>query len=95
MKVTAKDVDHIAKLSRLELSSEEKETMMTQLNNILLYIDKLNELNTEGIEPTSHVVDISNVFQEDIPSRSLDIESALSNAPDRLNSYFRVPRIIE
>ncbi|MCX8028169.1 MAG: Asp-tRNA(Asn)/Glu-tRNA(Gln) amidotransferase subunit GatC [Thermodesulfovibrionales bacterium] len=95
MKVSAEDVRYIAGLSRLELSDDEIQRMRTDLNDILLYIDKLNELNTTNVEPTSHVLDISNVFQEDIPSQSLDVDRALANAPDRQDSYFRVPKIIE
>lgn len=95
MKVSAEDVRYIAGLSRLELSDDEIQRMRTDLNDILLYIDKLNELDTKNVEPTSHVIDISNVFQEDVPSQSLDVNQALSNAPDRQDSYFRVPKIIE
>lgn len=95
MKVTIDDVNYIARLSRLELSSEEMETMRGQINDILLYIDKLNELDTSGISPTSHILDISNIFRQDEASHSLDVEKALSNAPDRHSSYFKVPKIIE
>jgi aspartyl-tRNA(Asn)/glutamyl-tRNA(Gln) amidotransferase subunit C len=95
MKISIEQVEHVAKLARLRLSEEEKQEMSEKLSQILTYMDKLNELNTDGILPTSHVVEIKNVFREDKVEPSLPEDQALQNAPDRVNGYFRVPRVIE
>lgn len=95
MKITLKEVEHVARLARLELTAEEKERMRVQLDSILSYIDKLNELDTSAVEPTSHVLPMTNVFREDEVMPSLSQEEVLTNAPDRHESFFRVPRILE
>jgi aspartyl-tRNA(Asn)/glutamyl-tRNA(Gln) amidotransferase subunit C len=95
MKISIEETKHIALLSRLSLSAEELELFAGQLNNILGYIDKLNELDTTGIEPTSHVIPLENVFREDVVKPSLPREMTLMNAPDRTEEFFRVPKIIE
>lgn len=94
-KITKKEVEHVARLARLTLSEDEKEILTNQLNSILTYMEKLNELNTKDVEPTSHVFPIQNVFKEDILKDSLPREKALSNAPDRTEEFYRVPKIIE
>lgn len=88
-------VEHIARLARLSISEEDKEALAQHLSAILGYMEKLNSLNTEGIEPTSHVLDIANVFRDDDPIPSLRPDDALSNAPERSGNFFKVPRIIE
>jgi aspartyl-tRNA(Asn)/glutamyl-tRNA(Gln) amidotransferase subunit C len=88
-------IDHLSRLARLSLSDEEKELFGNQLNSILSYMDQLNELDTGNVEPTSHVISISNIVREDLPWTSLDREDALSNAPDRTDKFYRVPKIIE
>ncbi|MGA1846185.1 Asp-tRNA(Asn)/Glu-tRNA(Gln) amidotransferase subunit GatC [Deferribacter abyssi] len=93
--ISTKDVKHIAKLARLKFEENELERFTTELNKILDYIHKLNELNTEGVEPTSHVLDIINVFREDDVRDSLSNEEALQNAPDKDYGHFKVPRVIE
>lgn len=95
MKITIKEVEHVARLARLELTEKEKERMRAQLDSILSYIDKLNELDTSGVEPTSHVLPMTNVFREDEVRPSLSQEEALANAPDRHDLLLRVPRILE
>lgn len=96
MGISISDVEHIAKLARLKLSEDEKETYSTQLNDILAYVVKLNELDTSGVELTSHVVPLKNVFREDQRKSSLPREDALCNAPQTsLSSFYRVPKIIE
>ena len=95
MKITIKEVEHVARLARLELTKEEKEQMRAQLDSILSYIEKLNELDTSAVEPTSHVLPMKNVFREDEVRPSLSQEEALANAPDRQDLFFRVPRILE
>ena len=95
MKITIKDVEHVARLARLELNEAEKEQMRSQLDSILSYIDKLNALDTSTVEPTSHSLPMVNVFREDEIRLSLPQEEALANAPDRHDLFFRVPRILE
>jgi aspartyl-tRNA(Asn)/glutamyl-tRNA(Gln) amidotransferase subunit C len=95
MKISKEEVEHVAKLARLAVSEEEKENFSRQLSEILTYVGKLNELDTSKIEPTSHVLDLSNVFRDDVVRESLPAEDVLANAPDRENDHFRVPKIIE
>ncbi|MBF0486802.1 MAG: Asp-tRNA(Asn)/Glu-tRNA(Gln) amidotransferase subunit GatC [Nitrospirae bacterium] len=94
-KITERDVTHIAALSRLKLSTEETGMLGRQLNDILLYIEKLNELDTTGIEPTSHILPLKNIYREDHPKAPLDRDAALSNAPDKTERFYKVARIIE
>jgi aspartyl-tRNA(Asn)/glutamyl-tRNA(Gln) amidotransferase subunit C len=95
MRIDRRQVEHIARLARLSISEEDKELFGSQLSTILEYIEKLNELDTADVEPTSHVVDLTNVMRDDVPAPSLPPEEALENAPDRDGTFYRVPRIIE
>ncbi|MBB6638463.1 Asp-tRNA(Asn)/Glu-tRNA(Gln) amidotransferase subunit GatC [Cohnella thailandensis] len=95
MSITVKDVEHVANLARLELTEAEKEQFTGQLNAILKYAEKLNELNTDGIEPTSHVRPMYNVMREDKVAESLPIEKVLLNAPDEEDGQFKVPAVLE
>jgi aspartyl-tRNA(Asn)/glutamyl-tRNA(Gln) amidotransferase subunit C len=95
MKLDAAQVEKIALLARLQLKPEEIETLSSQLSNILDYVDELSQLDTKDIPPTAHVGPVSTPLREDIPHKTLDVESALRNAPDRRGSAFRVPKIIE
>ncbi len=88
-------IEHLSRLARVALTEEEKFRYGNQLDNILHYVEKLNELDTKGIEPTSHVVSISNVMREDALRHSLNREDALMNAPDKTDAFYRVPKIIE
>ena len=88
-------VEHIAHLARLSLSEDEKRTFSQQIGSILQYVEKLNELDTSGIEPTSHVIEMNNVMREDTIRPSLPVDNALANAPDRSGDFYRVPKIIE
>ncbi|MBW1709781.1 MAG: Asp-tRNA(Asn)/Glu-tRNA(Gln) amidotransferase subunit GatC [Deltaproteobacteria bacterium] len=94
MKIDRAEVEHVALLARLKLSDSEMEKLTNQLNSILSYMDKLNELDTEGLEPMAHAQPIHNAFREDEVRPSLDPDSSLSNAPERNESFFLVPRII-
>lgn len=89
------DVEHIAHLARLYLTGEERERYGAQLSSILNYVEKLKELDTSGIEPTSHVLAMGNVMREDDVRPSLSKDDALMNAPDRADGFYRVPKIIE
>jgi aspartyl-tRNA(Asn)/glutamyl-tRNA(Gln) amidotransferase subunit C len=95
MKISKEEIEHIALLARLSLPEEEKELFGSQLSNILDYMEKLNELDTKGIEPTSHVLPLSNVMRDDAPRPSIPKEEALTNAPDHTEKFYRVPKIIE
>jgi aspartyl-tRNA(Asn)/glutamyl-tRNA(Gln) amidotransferase subunit C len=94
-KITRKEVEQVARLARLELAEEEKERMTSQLDSILGYIEKLNELDTTHVEPTTTVIPMLSVMRDDEVRPSLTQDEALANAPDREDVYFRVPRIIE
>ena len=94
-RISLKDVEHVARLARLELSDADKERMRRELDGILSYIDKLRALDTEGVEPTSHAVPMTNVMREDVPRPSFPQADMLANAPDRSGDFFRVPKIIE
>lgn len=95
MKITKAEVDTVALLARLELTPEETETFTGQMDAILAYVEKLNELNTDGIIPTSHAVPVENAFRDDAVRPSIGAENALANAPDRVEDFFRVPKVIE
>jgi aspartyl-tRNA(Asn)/glutamyl-tRNA(Gln) amidotransferase subunit C len=95
MKVTAKDVESVAILSRLELKETDMEKYTKHLNAFLEYADVMTSLNTDGVKPTDHVLPLQNVFREDVVKPSLDRELALSNAPQREDGYFKVPKILE
>ncbi len=95
MKITAEDVEHVARLARLELTPEETETFTGQMDAILAYVDTLNELDTRGIVPTSHAVPMENAFRDDVARPGIGVTAALANAPDRSGSFYRVPKVIE
>lgn len=95
MNITPKDVQHVAKLARLNLTPEEEQMFTSQLNAILQYAEKLNELDTEGIQPTTHVLHLNNVMREDKIRESLPIEKVLLNAPDEEDGQFKVPAVLE
>ncbi len=88
-------IEHIAHLARLSLTEKEKELFGGQLDGILNYMEKLNELDTKNIEPTSHVIAINNITRDDVPTPSLSRAEAILNAPDKTEKFYRVPKIIE
>ena len=94
MAVTKKDVEKIAELAKLKFSDEELESFTPQMNEILSYMEKLNELITENIEPLSHPIDQTNVFREDKLKPSISTEDALQNAPSKDDQHFKVPKVI-
>lgn len=95
MKLSTSDVEYVAKLARLDVTQSEKEKFTAQLNDILLYIDKLNELDTQGIAPMTHAIAVTNAFREDRVTDSLGTQGALANAPDARGEFFRVPKVID
>jgi aspartyl-tRNA(Asn)/glutamyl-tRNA(Gln) amidotransferase subunit C len=94
MALTRDEVLHVADLARLSLAPEEIELFTRQLNDILAYVEKLQELDTAGVEPLAHVIPVFNVFREDVVSQGLDRDTALDNGPVREEGTFVVPRII-
>ena len=95
MKLNRKDVEHVALLSRLELSENELDKFTGQLDAILEYIDVLNQVDTSTVEPLAHVLEIRNVMRADEVQPSLPREAALQNAPDAEDGFFKVPKIVE
>ncbi|WP_281889642.1 Asp-tRNA(Asn)/Glu-tRNA(Gln) amidotransferase subunit GatC [Paenibacillus sp. YYML68] len=95
MSITIKDVEHVAALARLELSEHDKEKFAEQLNAILKYAEKLNELNTDDVQPTSHAIPLVNVMREDTVRPSLPIEKVMLNAPDEEDGQIKVPAVLE
>lgn len=91
----SKEVDYVARLARLHLSEAEKERMAEQLSHILKTAQRVQELDTTGVEPTSHVVSLPVAFREDVVKSSLPLSRVLQNAPQREKDFFRVPRIAE
>lgn len=95
MKITREDVVKVGELARLKLEDEEVATFTGQMDAILAYVEKLNELDTTGIIPTAHAVPLENAFREDKVRPSIGADSALAAAPDRIGDFFRVPKVIE
>lgn len=94
-RISHDEVQHIAHLARLRLTDTECAAFGKQLSSILDYVEKLNELNTEGVEPTAHAVDCRNVFGEDEPAEPLGADRVLANAPDKEDAFFKVPKVLD
>jgi len=94
MDINAETVEYIAKLAKIKISEEEKSKFVPQLSKIITYIEKLSELDTEGISPMSSVIPIKNVFREDEPKPSMPRDEVLANAPASQNGFFKVPKVI-
>ena len=92
--ITKKDLEHIGWLARIELSEEDKEKYTPKLISVLDYFGELERAETEGVEPTYHVLPLSNVFREDVPTGSLSQEEALSNAPKNQDGFIKAPRMM-
>jgi aspartyl-tRNA(Asn)/glutamyl-tRNA(Gln) amidotransferase subunit C len=94
MALSREEVLHVAELARLSLRPEEVELFTRQLNDILAYVQKLEELDTSGVAPLAHVIPLVNAFREDVVREGLSLEAALKNAPAREEGSFLVPRVI-
>ncbi|WP_170006358.1 Asp-tRNA(Asn)/Glu-tRNA(Gln) amidotransferase subunit GatC [Bacillus fonticola] len=94
-RISIEQVKHVAHLARLDMTEEEAQTFTTQLDAIIGFAEQLNELDTEGVEPTSHVLPMTNVMREDHPKRALSQEEVLQNAPDHEQGQIRVPSVLE
>ena len=91
--ITIKDVEHVAKLARLELTDAEKELYTKQLGDVLQYVNQMNEVDTTNVEPMSHAIPIVNVMREDVVVSEQTKEELMANAPAEENGFFRVPKI--
>jgi aspartyl-tRNA(Asn)/glutamyl-tRNA(Gln) amidotransferase subunit C len=94
MSVLKEEVKYIAALAKLDFKEEELEEFTRHFNEILSYMDELNEVDTDNVEPLSHPIDGENIFREDVQIKSLDRDEAMKNAPETDGTYFIVPRII-
>ena len=94
MKITKEDIIYVANLARLEIDDASIDTFADQIGKILEYVDTLNRVNTEGVPPTSHAIFLTNAFREDIETEHLDRESALRNAPEKVDGSFLVPKVV-
>ena len=94
MKITKNEVLYVAELARLDLDEASIEKFAGQIGNIMEYVDKLNEVDTEGIRPTSHAISLTNVFREDEQKEHLERRQALANAPEKEDGNFIVPKVV-
>ncbi len=94
MRVPIEEVEHIARLAKLQLTEQEKERYSVQLGQILEYMEQLSKLNLKDVPPTSHILPLKNVFREDVVKESLPQEEALRNAPQKEGGYFKVPKAL-
>jgi aspartyl-tRNA(Asn)/glutamyl-tRNA(Gln) amidotransferase subunit C len=92
--ITRDDVSHISWLASVKIEDAEKDEFVEQFNSILDYFHQLDEVNTDGVEPTYRVMELANIFRDDVACQSLSQEEALRNAPRRENGYFKSPRIV-
>lgn len=96
MAITKKDVKYVSTLSRIEMNEKELEAFTRELDKILEYMNKLNELNTDNVKPTAHILDVKNVKREDkLTDESLSNDEALQMAPEKERGFFKVPKVIE
>jgi len=95
MSVSPQEVEHVARLARLALTDEEKDRFTRQLNDVLEYMRKLNELDTSGVEPTTHVLPVSNVMREDAARPPWPLEETLRNSPEEEDGQYRVPPVLD
>ncbi|MBI3300552.1 MAG: Asp-tRNA(Asn)/Glu-tRNA(Gln) amidotransferase subunit GatC [Deltaproteobacteria bacterium] len=95
MRISREEVQRVALLARLELTQAEERELVEHFDKVLTYMEKLNELDTEGVEPTAHAVEVPTPLREDRVTNQADTDALLQNAPARENDFFKVPKIIE
>jgi aspartyl-tRNA(Asn)/glutamyl-tRNA(Gln) amidotransferase subunit C len=95
MGIQRSDVEKVAKLSRIALRDDQVDLFADQLSRILNYVDQLNQLDTEAVEPLSHALPVANVFRDDVPHESLPADQALANTAARTETSFKVPRVLD
>ncbi|MGP4078217.1 Asp-tRNA(Asn)/Glu-tRNA(Gln) amidotransferase subunit GatC [Halobacillus sp. K22] len=94
-RISKDEVKHVANLARLAITEDEADTFTKQLDDIITYAEQLNELDTEGVAPTTHVLDLKNVLRKDEPKEWLKKEDVLKNAPEHKDGQFKVPSVLE
>lgn len=95
MSIDIREIEYIASLSKFKLNDEEKRVFVSQLGEVLLYIEKLNKIDTENVTPLVHPLNMTNVFREDEQKESICREEVQSNAPAIMGAFFKVPKVIE
>ena len=95
MTITDETIEYVGILAKLELSNEEKERAKKDMGDMLAYVGKLNELDTDSVEPMSHTFDVHNVFREDVVTNGDDRENMLQNAPERTEDCYKVPKTFD
>lgn len=95
MKVTKETIEYVANLARLNISEAEKGKLTLDMENIISYVDKLNELDTANVKPMEHVIPMQNVLREDVVTDSFNREELLKSAPSHENGCYRVPKVVE
>ncbi len=95
MKLTVDDVKYVANLARLKISDDEQEKLVNDMESIIGFADMLGEVDTDGVEPTFHAINLQNVLREDIVTNNYDREELLKNAPSKLDGCFEVPKVVE
>lgn len=95
MNISKEEVLHVAKLARLKFTDDEAEALAKDMENIIGFANKLNELDTEGVVPTAHAIPMSNAFREDVVKPSFDREAMLANAPSKEDGGYTVPKVVE
>ncbi|OEJ99657.1 Asp-tRNA(Asn)/Glu-tRNA(Gln) amidotransferase subunit GatC [Roseivirga misakiensis] len=95
MKVEKKDIDKIAHLARLNIQPEQEQQLLADMNNILDWVDKLSELDTDGVEPLTHITQEVNSLRADKVESTLSTEEGLKNAPEKEGSFFKVPKVLK
>ncbi|MCI0766297.1 Asp-tRNA(Asn)/Glu-tRNA(Gln) amidotransferase subunit GatC [Bacillus sp. TL12] len=94
-RISVENVKHVAHLARLAITDQEAEKFQKQLDAIVTFAEQLNELDTTGIKPTTHVLNMKNIMREDVPEKGLPVEEVLKNAPDHKDNQIRVPAVLE
>lgn len=94
-RISKEEVKHVANLARLAITEDETEMFTNQLDAIITFAEQLNELDTTGVEPTTHVLEMKNILREDKAEKGLPVEDVVKNAPDHKDGYIRVPSILE
>ena len=95
MKIDKESLKKIAHLARLEIKPEEEEALMNSMDSVLSWMEQLDEIDTEGVEPLTHIMDEANIWRQDISTNTLSRSEALANAPAKNDTYIMVPKVIE
>ncbi|TWJ51779.1 Aspartyl/glutamyl-tRNA(Asn/Gln) amidotransferase subunit C [Bacillus licheniformis] len=94
-RISIEEVKHVAHLARLAITDEEAAMFTEQLDSIISFAEELNEVDTENVKPTTHVLQMKNIMREDVPDKGLSVEDVVKNAPDHKDGYIRVPSILD